>query len=292
MKLFVLLFSIFLQKRISIPGYHRNNRWYYGLLSRLESMGLKGDSRLVFRYVLAVIVPTIILGLFDWWLKPFAFGLPVVALEIFLMLYILGRADVKGHMGEYIKCWHRQDYEAAYLCAHDFLRVSDLEKAPDPVTLHGQFLNALLYRWFERFFVVIFGYMTLGIAGAVFCFLTILFTRRYCKNKMAQRLLYFMEWLPSRCLGFSFVLAGNYVAGIKAWLRGLWDFKLSTQDYLLSTGLESLELQECHQRLQELSAESLAKTTEQEVHEVQNMLFRCAVIWLVIFALMSLMGWA
>jgi AmpE protein len=282
--------SLFIQKRISIPGYQRSNRWYYALLTKLEKFTLKGNTQLLVGYGVAVVLPSLLILLITNWLSHFSLGFFVMVFDLLLLLYILGRADVNAHMDQYTKYWQENNYEAAYNCAHDFFKISNDEELLEPAELHERYLNALLYRWFERFFVVVFGYMTMGMAGALLCFLSILFVRRYHKHGIAKQLLHIIEWLPSRLLGFSFVLAGNYVAGIQVWLKTVWDLKISTRDYLSSIGLASLELQQCSERLNDLDSEELAKKTIEEVADVKSILQRCAVIWLVAFALMSLLG--
>jgi len=298
MKFIVLLISLLLQRETRQKDYQRNREWFVSLSKVFNPVGRSARGQVAV-YVLSVVMPALVLTLVLMNMKGFVWGLVSIVLQIALFLYVLGRDDVTTRFREYQACWKAADYQGAYHCAqrdmgierdlHDSKsevvtannRGQDAELlktcVEDPKTLHDKVCETVVLAWFSRFFVLVFWFVIGGVPLSLASLLTYWYAQEY-KFSWAQSLVSAMEWIPSRLLALTFSLAGDFTAKFPLALKFLMDFTTPAQQAVVETArsgtLEQFDVSSANQQLEELN----------------QMLYRSAVIWLVIIGAFTLFG--
>lgn len=222
----------------------------------------------------------------QWW------GLPRLLVLVLLLLYSLGRGDFRAQFESYAQAWRRGDHDAALNTLQGF-DGGDTVYAESARQLHTQACERILYRGFERMFAVLFWFMLAGPALAIAYRLACIYRRRIVARDnvvalaLADSLLALLEWLPARALGLSFALVANLGDGLRAWLATLSGHAQSARAYLFAVGSDVLGL-DAVSRTQ--SSNELIDAADDELKQIQVLLNRCLVLWLVVFALLQLIG--
>jgi membrane protein required for beta-lactamase induction len=276
MKFIVLLFTVLLQRQIKHQGYQRNNAWYLRILKPfdLQNMNIKGQ---VVTYVCLVVAPcaAMVLGLSQ--LSGVIGSLVSIVLQVLIFLYILGRDDFSSRFKDYKTCWGRQDYQAAYHCAQTFLSVEEQAQSQTPLQLHQVVQEAIVSAWFKRFFIFVFWFLVAGVGGASLCLLTYWF---YTQSNAVwvKSLLHALSWAPVRILAVSISLAGDFVQSFSTASRFILDFESPSQTVLHQTMFEhdprTADDFDCTKAVAELE-------------ESNQLMMRCAVIWLLVVACLT-----
>ena len=276
MKFIVLLFTVLLQRQTKQQGYQRNNGWYLRLLKpfKLEEMGTKGQ---LLAYALLVGVPCLAIAFGLSHLKGVIGSVISIGLQVLLFLYILGRDDFSSRFKDYKGCWGRQDYQAAYHCAQQFLSVEEQAQSQTPLQLHQNVQQAIVMAWFKRFFVFAFWFLVAGVGGALLCLLTFWF---YTQSSAVwvKSLLHALAWAPVRFLAVSIALAGDFVQSFSTASRFMFDFESSSQAVLHETMFKHDERSDSNFDCTKAVA---------ELEESNQLMQRCAVIWLLVVACLT-----
>lgn len=275
MKFIVLLFTVLLQKQTKQQGYKRKRTWFTRLASLFNAQTMSPRTQVV-AYGFLVLLPSLLLGGIISSLSGLLGNLLALVLQVLLLLYILGRDDFSQRFDIYRSCWRKQDYQGAFECARSFLGVKNADHVENPEQLHRSVSKAMVYAWFLRFFVFIFWYLALGIGGSLMCLLSYWFYREF-KYDWSKNVIGAIEWLPSRLLALTTALAGDFTRTFPVAIRSLFDFQTPSNDVLANTvfseGLNESDF-EC-------------ESAEQSLEDTNQMLFRCAVIWLLFVALLT-----
>jgi AmpE protein len=276
MKFIVLLFTVLLQRQTKHQGYQRNNAWYLRLLKpfKLEEMSVKGQ---VLSYALLVGLPCIAIGFGLSYLYGVVGSVISIVLQVLLFLYILGRDDFSSRFKDYKGCWGRQDYQAAYHCAQQFLNVEEQAQSQTPLQLHQNVQEAIVMAWFKRFFIFAFWFLVAGVSGALLCLLTFWF---YTQSKAlwAKSLLHALAWAPVRLLAVSIALAGDFVQSFTTASRFMLDFESPSQTVLHETMFKHDERTDTNFDCTQAVA---------ELEESNQLMQRCAIIWLLAVACLT-----
>lgn len=275
MKFIVLLFAVLLQKQTKQTGYSRNNSWFKRMLSPFSVKDMSTFAQ-VSVFTLVVVLPCLVLGVLLSQLTGIVAGSLSVLLQVALFLYILGRDDFSTRFASYKECWQRADYQGAYHCAQQFLNVQE-QAQEQPLMLHKTVLQAIVFAWFSRFFVFVFWFLFAGIAGALACLFSYWFYREY-KLPWLKSMLGALEWLPARLLALSIALAGDFVKSFPSAIKFISDFHSSTKDVLATTmslndGLNEGEF-DCQQ-------------AKQALDDTNQLMMRCAILWLLVVACLT-----
>lgn len=279
MKFIVLLFAVLLQKQTKQTGYSRNRAWFQRLASpfNVMDMGVYGQGAV---FGLLVLLPSLLLALVMVSLTGLIGGAIGLIVQVVLFLYVLGRDDFSLRFESYKACWSRADYQGAFNCASQFLTIEDQVDSQTPCQLHQMVKQAIVYAWFKRFFVFVFWFLVAGISGAMGVLLTYWFYREF-KLTWLNNLLAALEWLPVRLLALTTALAGDFTRSFAVALKFALDFQSSSKTVLLesifSGSPADKEPFDC-----DLAEESLT--------EANQLMFRCAVLWLLVVALLTLFG--
>lgn len=247
-------------------------------LRRLHHIENKQGKPLTWLAILELaVVPVIIIGVVLCFIHGVFHGSLVFFIDIFIMLYALGRVDFYHLLGSFRDAWRRNDIEGIKIAATRDLGITHAD-TEDQEQLLKQAQQKLLWYGYEGFFAVIFWYMFLGPLPALFYRLIALIEELtvipQLRNKASQ-IRYYLDWLPSRILIYSFCLVGHFTATHEAVIHELLNKKASAKEFICKAGIAATQVQTLQDDEQQLSSLDI----------LWNLLIRTAVLWYAIYAL-------
>lgn len=215
-------------------------KWHQGLakLSFLQSAA-------TLKVAVFVLVPVVVLHLALLAMAQSHLGFFVFLLELLVLLYALGRGNLDTQVSLLSSDLERQDLQAAFHDAAVFNIAHREGNASNSADLRNEIFAALPYRIFERSFTVIFLFFFLG-APAALCYRLLALhgdlslendadesmtasqesaeeesadpvaeerldqNPNAALNSPALKLLWLLEWIPVRLLGFTLGLVGSF----------------------------------------------------------------------------------
>lgn len=291
MKFLILFFTLMLQRYRAINRSSTESRsftkWFKLFQKRawFKKLGRNG------RYILVVFLPSIVIGGTFVVIEDQLWGLPAIVLEIALLLYVLSHADFDRHVDQYRQDLQNGDIQGAYRCADQYLAVPEIELSDELAKMHDQVCHTILHRWFEFFFLMVFWFLVLGVPGVLLAWFSLQYSQLvHCEEK-AWRPLHWLSWIPARLLGLTFTLAGNFVQGVIIWQHTLWKWRTPADVVLYKVALASLSSHNSESCMEAMSnAESDTKVACDQMQELQLLHSRSAIVWLVIIALITIVG--
>lgn len=276
MSFLVLLLVLWVEKFSALRRRFQRDTVFLDELSRLE-----GNRHLAARpwwlLILLVVLPAVLLGLLLLVLKPVAYGLLALPVHLLVLIYSLGRGDIKASLGPLRDAWRRGDAEAAVLVAERDLGLV----AETPEALLEGVENHLLWQAYQSFFAVVFWYFLLGPVAALSYRLLALIAehgRNPALVERASQLRHAFDFLPARVLALSFALVGNFLAVSRVMLHELLNWNLTAATLISRAGRVAGEL-----RTPQVGAEGV-----ESLANLWELLLRSAVLWYAAFALWTL----
>lgn len=263
---------------------------YSGLLKPLPSPAL--------RVTLLVLPPALLVALAVEALRGWVFGLPALLLSLVVLLYSLGRGDFQIQLRLYLNSWQRGDLAGAYRHGQHFSEELCDSGADNALELHHSVRQAVFYQGFERWFAVVFWFVLLGAGGALayrILFLAARHSATGCQQEdrnLAARVLFYVEWLPARLLGFAFALIGHFDESFAAWRHhsfagvGGDDAEVpGSAEYLDAVGSKAVSV-----RLPEgqVDGDCFTRTAADQLSAVQQLLSRSLLCWVAVLAVMEI----
>jgi len=237
MEFIVIVIGLFILHRAgSLPSLQKD-AWYRGWTTRLGAqrwLKVVPHGRLLFSLLLPVLLVALLLVVVDdlW------FGLPQFFLSLCIFLYSLGRGDLEEQVEGYQNDLKRDDLQAAYHDAADFNPAHQEGEAENWGQLHNEALGAISYRYFERYFAVMFWFMLAGAPGAILYRLSVLHSDMSLDDaadkSIVVRWVQLMEWLPARLIGISLAFVGNFTACLERLRGTLFSMSGSTVEVVAS----------------------------------------------------------
>ncbi len=273
---------LLLRSQGSLPAIQRD-QWFHDWVSRLKAQDWLGSlpyGRLAAAVLLPVLGAALVLGLFSHR----TFNLWLFLLELLVLLYAFGRGNLEKLVRAYRDDVDREDFQAAYHDAAIF-NLDHHEGAADSWDdLHRETLAAIPYRYFERYFPVIFWFLLAGAPGALAYRLSVLYRETPHDDILArveaESWLWLLEWLPLRLLGLVFALVGNFSTTMHQWRGAFFEAGLASGDVLRRLVTGALDIPE------DLSAASEEGEFEvKEVAAVSALFGRALILWLCLAAL-------
>lgn len=296
MTFIVLFFTLLLQYFKLLPSRSISSRSF----ARWHQLAEK-DPRFdklgrYWRYILVVVIPTAFIGVVFHFIEMQLWGLPAIVLEVALLLYVLSHADFQQYVEQYRRDLSAGDVQGAYHCAEQHLSVPEIELTDDLAQMHDQVCETVMYRWFEFFFLMVFWFALAGVPGVILAWFTLQYVQRVNCAEQAWRPLTILEWVPSRILGLTFALAGNFVRAIPAWQSSLWNWQVPAADALYKVALAALYQGDGKSFLSNNSQSSEQCDNDKsegacdQLLELQLLHRRSATIWLAMIAAMAIFG--
>ena len=295
MKFLILFFTLLIQRFTHIKRRSTSSRTYGAWHKMFAQRGWYNKLGRWGRYSFIVLLPAAVIGITFVVAESQFWGWPAIVLEIALMLYVLSHADFEDHFQQYKKDLESGDVQGAYRCAEQYLSVPEIELSDELNRMHDQVCHTILYRWFEFFFLMVFWFLILGVPGVLLAWFSLQYSQIVHCDEKAWRPLHWLEWVPSRLLGLTFALAGNYDKAMPVWRASLWKWQVPADDALYRVALASVvgEFDEEGKPCQQFT--SIADDTRaacDQMTALQRLHRRSASIWLVLIALTTIVGGA
>lgn len=277
MSFLVLLLVLWVEKFSALRQRLQRDGFFLTELARLERRP-KADPWWVLGIL--VLLPVVVLALLLHVLDPVAYGLLALPVHLLVLIYSLGRGDVKAALGPFRDAWRRGDEQAAVHVAERDLGVT----ADDSQGLIQKVQGHLLWQAYQSFFAVIFWYVLLGPAAALAYRLLALTGERAgnpAVQERARQLRHAFDWAPVRVLAASFALVGNFVAVSRMMLHELLNWHIGTPRLVEQAGTAAAEIPA------DVEAGPQGLTGLDSLWEL---LLRAAVLWYAGFALWTVLG--
>ena len=286
MEFLVILIAWVLLHNIELPATLQRDEWLVAWRLRAgTALGVLSDT---VRVLLICALPCVLIAALEWLLAPHWAGIPLFVLELAVLLYSLGRGEFRTQLSAYLACWQRGDYEAAYQDAARVFNLDARAQITSPGELHTQVRRSILYMAFERWFAVVFWFYFLGPWAALFYRLLHLMLIQHSaesERALIRDWLEWIEWLPARMLGLAFAITGNFVACFSVWREYLAGF----------TAIPQLLAAYTERALTGMTADPegdgsyFPERAAAELQELDALLARSAIAWLVMFALLQML---
>jgi AmpE protein len=256
-----------------------HDRWLIDVDARLRGMGLSPGASLL----CSVALPVIGVGVVLSYLEPRLFGLLWIAFTVVILLYSFGRINFPAMLDRYRAYFSSGNFQSAWLDARSE-SVTEMDPAeeasPEDVQIYVQQL--LIYEGYQGWFAILFFFVVLGPEGALAYRLLQLYSQ-FPEAKLAQRLLFYVDWLPVRLVAATFSLTGDFLASRDELLASFSDASQPGNEVLISTARAALGLKRGDA---EGDAGEIATA---QVNQIEALLSRCAAFWLVSISLLVLL---
>ncbi|MFK7865149.1 MAG: regulatory signaling modulator protein AmpE [Pseudohongiellaceae bacterium] len=279
--------------------------WFFRFRCEIESaFKAKQEQSSASWVVIAAIiygVPLVILVAALMLVSEIGFGIPIMVLHILVLLIAFDRTQPGKLASQFLAYWREADYEGAKLYLGEELKGGELDDIKDPSELLDYFSKKLIYRCFEKMFVMFFWYMVAGPAAVLLSYISYQMRDSHGKDqdprlvKMVAVSIGILEWIPMRLLALTFSLAGNFVQCFETVKETFWNFSLDHDNAELLYSYSGCALA----GFTELKDEAKVGLSEQEMDTVngasrvaalQALLERSQAIWLVVLALITVFG--
>ncbi len=266
-------------------GPLQRDAWFHRFTQTVKDILPASKPRLLVVVGIPVVAVLFLQALFDSLL----FGLLSLLLYIGVLLFSLGRGDYSENIHRYLSSWNHGNFESAYEQA---LVIGDFEQSESITgheSLHERVRQALLYEGFERWFAVVLWFLLLGPVGAIAYRLSYLCGRSdrldEADRQLALRFVHYLDWVPVRLLVMSFALTGNFVSGINRYWQIVFDNQPAVEilDQCALAAINGVN----EQRVRPTDEEHFIEYGRQELLELQSLLSRSVVCWLIIIALFT-----
>lgn len=276
MSFLVLLLAVVIEKFSALRQRVQRDAPWLTQLSRLES-NPRTARRPWWILILTVVLPLVVLALVLTIVGSVAYGWLVLPIHLLVLIYSLGRGDVKATLGSFRDACRRGDQEAAVLVAERDLGV----QAENEEQLLGGAQTYLLWQVYQGFFAVIFWYFVLGPVAALAYRLLALASEHGKTPALVERATqarHAFDWVPVRLLAASFALVGNFVAVSRVMLSELLNWNISASRLISRVGCVAGEV----------PAPVVGVEGVNSLDVLWELLIRSAIVWYVGFALITL----
>lgn len=228
-----------------------------------------------------VVFPPLIIGVVVLLIGDWLFGLVGLLIYILILMYSLGRGDLTAELNRYLDAWQRGDKQADTYIAKEW--GCELPDDLDEDSLNQQLRQRFLYRSLERWFAVLFWFVLLGPSGALLY--------RLCRLEQDRGMdimtpwVHFLEWAPVRLLGLAFGLVGDFSNTINRWRRDVLETDVASDTLCDNYAAAALRLGSSGMSDSDLDMRSSAII---EWSEVQNLVHRAVVVWLIAIAILQI----
>jgi len=275
MSFLVLVLVLWFEKFSALRQRLQRDGFFIGELVRLER---SGKVHPWWTLAILVLAPVALLVLLLHVLEPVAYGLLALPVHLLVLIYSLGRGDIKASLGPFRDAWRRGDDQAALHVAERDLGLA----ADDAQSLLVRVQGHLLWQAYQSFFAVIFWYFLLGPAAALayrLLALSVENSRQPALKARAEQLRHALDWLPVRVLALSFALVGNFVAVVRVMLHELLNWHISAGHLVARVGRVADNGPEDEDTQRGLG----------RLDSLWELLLRCAVLWYACFALWTVL---
>lgn len=213
MEFIVIVIGLLLMRQLGSLAALQSDSWFLWLAGKLRQT-FSGVP--VLAKLLVLMLPVLILAGCVWLLMDRWLGIPLFLISLLVFLYSLGRGDLERDVEDYQEDLNRGDEQAAYHDIAAFTENHQQATAESAEQSHAEAVRVIAYRYFERYFAVMFWFILGGAPGALLYRLSVLYHQQSLRDDpeagSKDRWLWLLEWLPARLVGISLAVVGNFPA--------------------------------------------------------------------------------
>jgi len=249
--------------------------------------------------LLLVVGPVVVVGLIQWFIAGWLFGLVDLLFAIAVLVLAIGPLDVLTVVDDYIEARRADDPERSDF---HYQRLVGSEVPAEGGTKEARgATEAVLHQGHDHVFAVVFWFCVLGPLGAVLYRLVAeaalrpgrVIPERPALAASARDVLGLLGWIPARLLALGYAMTGSFDSTLVALRRAGWgagDWLANNRRLLLATGLAALRLEPADEN-DEAGAERRTDDAAAAVADARGLVIRACVFWLAVLALLTLAGW-
>jgi AmpE protein len=217
--------------------------WFFRFRCRVESAMPATTESAAFSWVgsalLIYAIPMLIVAAGLFLASGMGFGIPTMLLHSLVLLIAFDRTQPGKLAADFLARWNDADVKGAELYLQQALPGSELNAVEDQAGLLDYFCRQLIYRCFEKMFVMFFWYMIAGPLAVLFSYVSYQLRDSHSENQTAQVVktvsvfVWALEWAPMRLLAITFSLAGNFVQCFESVKESFWSFSLDSDNAAL-----------------------------------------------------------
>lgn len=270
MSFLVLMLTIMLEKLSHVRQEIQKDGWWFSLLKQASRLFTQHAWLALICALLVALLPLAALFYFS---SSVFYGLLLLPLHLVIVLYSIGRTDIKNSLGSFRDAWRRQDKAGATLAAERDLKI----QAENDKQLFIQVQQYMTWKAYQGFFSIIFYYCIFGPLAALAYRLLVLSQDQQQFPAISQKanyLLHSLDWIPVRLLSLSFALMGNFSAVSKSLIHDVLNLEISGPNFINQSARCAADVEE-----------------EQEITVLDSLwqlLVRSAVFWYTIIAFITL----
>ncbi|MDQ7050338.1 MAG: regulatory signaling modulator protein AmpE [Enterobacterales bacterium] len=214
----------------------------------------------------------------------FMYELIILLVAIPLLFFSLGPNSLEQSFAEYFAAMERDDTEAALLHLTQIGSASETDDAAvlekDELVRHAT--QKILTEAQKRYFGPIAWFIFVGPFGALFYRLCHQYGNYCQKNKLqeqhrlTQKVIHWIEWIPSRLTSLLFLLTGDFVKGFHPIQDYALDAEADSNRLVSETGIAALGLDR-----------GISDDTNEENYRASEIVTRTVIFYLVLAAIVS-----
>jgi AmpE protein len=256
--------------------------------------------------LLLVLPPVLVMGLLQWLVAGWLFGLVGIVLAVTVLVFMLGPLDIVNSVDDYIDARRAEDSERS---GYFFRRVTG-EAPPESPAEEGRWMaRAVFHQGHDHLFGTLFWFCVLGPMGAVFHRVAAeaalnpgaAISARPALARAARDIFGVLCWIPARLLAFGYAMTGSFEAALQQlragarpvagdWLRGSQLLLADTGAAAMRSGDEA-NGDPYSDTATPRSSERRSSDPATAVDAARALVMRAVVFWLAILALLTLAGW-
>ena len=291
-----------------------DDSWFFRFRCQMANLSTKISRHPSTRWVLGTsltyLIPLFTLGVILYLVAGQLYGLPTMLVHVLVLLVAFDRIQPGKLAREFLEKWKAEDIQACMLYLKQELAMPEALKIDDEEALSEYFSKQLVYRSFEKMFVMFFWYLVGGPIGIIFCYVSYQLRdlqiesvarkkadERECEQEaeitLITNLIWLLEWMPMRLLAITFSLIGNFVRCFENLKKSFWSAGVETSSVDLLYGYASCALSGMvGPDMPEADAGGNSKTRErlQKVARIQALLAlleRSQAVWLILLAIFT-----
>lgn len=276
MKLLLLLVVLALRRLdIGWPAWLLDRQKARHLLAPVENQLNRLTESVLLHWLLAVLLPAVLVALLLGWLSGFLWGLPALFVAVLLLLWLLGPESEFRHLDEMlVRGRMGDDQQLAEIATEQFQAIG----TPADEGYFPALKKRITRQDLTNLFATIFWLIVLGYGAALLYVLNRqwLSDENTGRREFAGLLHTALIWIPARLLVLCMALAGNFSRVAEAVAGEVWqlDDGQSLVDDALAGAMDLPALDD---------PENLQAGVDQ-LEKLQSLLLRCLAIWLILSA--------
>ena len=295
-----------------------DDSWFFRFRCQMAVLSTKISKSLAARWILGTgftyLIPLFALGIILYLVADQFYGLPTMGVHILVLLVAFDRIQPGKLAKVFLEKWNAGDIDACVLYLKQELALSETEKINDEESLSNYFGKQLVYRSFERMFVMFFWYMVSGPIGILFCYISyqlrdiqpepaeeqeadaLRYQQQAAETKLNAKVIWLLEWIPIRLVAITFSLTGNFVHCFENLKKSFWDVSMDTSSADLLYGYASCALSgmvdsdtaEEDSKVNPKTRDRLQKAAR--IQALLALLERSQAVWLIVLAIFTVYG--